>query len=267
MVAVARPRRPIRKVSVSSQAKEDTMSGVEVRTMQVKRLLGWLAAAALIAIVAAECMVFGIQFDNRRKAELLLKNVRTIYVGRSTESDVRNVIGSIGGNTIPAQSSASTLSYNVWIANGFLNQLGMKFPVLRRFGLEPWGVTAAFQIEQGKVRSFDYSLGLMRINQWKELRVGISAPAANPDVSRVSYFPRYSTGKFIEFTTIIYPDATQAERQRAFDLDLSCLTRFGGCSHPCELIPSAWTDYLNRAHDEDLRLPDDELSDSRCVKR
>jgi hypothetical protein len=243
----------------------EIVTGIEGITLRTKRFLGWLAASALTTAVAAECVVFGIQFDNRKKAELLLKGVETIYVGRSTESDVRNVIQSIGGNTEPAQSSASAPSYNVWIANAYLNQLGSSFPVLRRLGLEPWGVSATFQIEQGKVRSFDYSLGLLRSCQCKELRVGVSAPAANSDVTHASYFPRYSTGKFVEFSTMVYPNATQAERQRAFDLDLSCLTRFGGCSRACEIISSAWGDYLKRARDEDLHLPDDELSDPRCA--
>jgi hypothetical protein len=231
----------------------------------MKRFVGWFTAAGLIAIIAAEGVVFRIQSDNRKKAELLLKSVETVYVGRSTESDVRNVIGSIGGSTVQSESSASTSWYSVWIANVFLNRLGTSFPVLRRFGLQPWGVTATFQIDQGKVRSFDYSLGLLRSNHWKELRVGVSAPTASPDVSHASYYPRYSTGKFIEFTAMIYPDATQAERQRAFDLDLSCLTRFGGCSHACEVIPSAWNDYLKRARDEDVHLPNDELADPRCA--
>jgi len=62
-------------------------------------------------------------------------------------------------------------------------------------------------------------------------------------------FPRYSTGKFIEYTTMIYPDATQAER--AFNLDLSCLNPFGGCMRACEIIPSWWPDYSKRASEKD----------------
>jgi hypothetical protein len=232
--------------------------------MRSRRFFVWLAAALLIAVIAAECAVFGIQFDNRKKGELFLKNVQTIYVGTSTESDVRGLIRAVEGNTETAQPPSSTSSDNVWIANAFLNRLGTRFPALRRFGLEPWGLSATFQIDQGKVRSFEYSLSLLRSGEWKELHVGVSAPPANPEVNHASYFPRYSTGKFIEFTSIVYPDATQAERQRAFDFDLSCLTRFSGCSRACQLIPSAWKEFAKRAHDEGLHLPDDELADPRC---
>jgi hypothetical protein len=96
-------------------------------------------------------------------------------------------------------------SYSVRIANDSLNQLGMKFPKLRKIGLKPWGVVAMFLLEHGKVCYFEYSFGLMRSEQWKELIVEVAAPPRVPGEEFEPYFPRYLGGKAIHFTTLVSP--------------------------------------------------------------
>ncbi|MGB8837614.1 MAG: hypothetical protein WCC67_12760, partial [Candidatus Acidiferrales bacterium] len=56
------------------------------------------------------------------------------------------------------------------------------------------------------------------------------------------------------------------DHQRAFDFDLSCLSRLGGCRGVCELMPSAWIDYQKKAQEKGLDLPADELADPYCQK-
>jgi hypothetical protein len=44
----------------------------------------------------------------------------------------------------------------------------------------------------------------------------------------------------------ITPEATEQQRDAAFDFDLSCSSRFGGCPEPCELMPAAWKEAVRR---------------------
>jgi hypothetical protein len=60
--------------------------------------------------------------------------------------------------------------------------------------------------------------------------------------------------------------ATDGQVQRAFKLDLNCLTRLGGCRLRCEVMPSAWLDYQKEAKEKGWDLPPDELADPRCNK-
>jgi hypothetical protein len=234
------------------------------------KFLRWLAGSVFVVAAVLSCLIFAIQSRNRRKAENLLRDVQTIHVGKSTTEDVTNLLRNYRDTGYPASSSmcpSADSSYSVRIANDSLNQLGMKFPKLRKIGLKPWGVVAMFLLERGKVCYFQYSFGLMRSNQWKELIVEVAAPPALPDEEFEPYFPRYLGGKAIHFTTLIYPEATLDQRRRAFDLDFSCLTRVGGCTNACEMMPSAWPDYLKETREAGTNLPADELADPRCQEQ
>lgn len=234
------------------------------------RFFRWLVGSVFVVAAVLLCLIFAIQSGNRRKAENLLRDIQTIHVGKSTTEDVINLLRNYRDTGYPASSSmcpSADSSYSVRIANDSLNQLGMKFPKLRKVGLKPWGVVAMFLLERGKVCYFQYSFGLMRSNQWKELIVEVAAPPTLPDEEFEPYFPRYLGGKSIHFTTLIYPEATLDQRRRAFDLDFSCLTRVGGCTNACEMMPSAWPDYLKEAREAGTNLPADELADPRCQEQ
>jgi hypothetical protein len=236
---------------------------------QIVTIILRFLAAGLAAVMVFLILLFAIQFRNRRRAEELLRAVRVIHVGESTAQDVRNATRGFVAVSVPAYSSVcptADSSYTVAVANYTLNGLGMSFSALRRIGLEPWGVVTEFLFAQGRVCDFYYTLGLLRPNEWKQLKIGVEAPPTTPGVKAEPYYPHYVTGKIINFTTFIYPDATAEQRRRAFDFDLSCLTRIGGCTNVCEIIPSAWPDYVEKARERGFDLPPNELADNRCNK-
>src|SRR5580704_4211165 len=143
------------------------------------KFLRWLAGSVFVVAAVLSCLIFAIQSCNRRKAENLLRDVQTIHVGKSTTEDITNLLRNYRDAGYPASSSmcpSADSSYSVRIANDSLNQLGMKFPKLRKIGLKPWGVVAMFLLERGKVCYFEYSFGLMRSTEWKELIVEVVAP-------------------------------------------------------------------------------------------
>ena len=155
------------------------------------KFLRWLAGSVFVVAAVLSCLIFAIQSRNRRKAENLLRDVQTIHVGKSKTEDVTNLLRNYRDTGYPASSSmcpSADSSYSVRIANDSLNQLGMKFPKLRKIGLKPWGVVAMFLLEHGKVCYFEYSFGLMRSEQLKELIVEVAAPPRVPGEEFEPYF-------------------------------------------------------------------------------
>jgi hypothetical protein len=104
------------------------------------KFLRWLAGSVFVVAPVLSCLIFAIQSRNRRRAENLLRDVQTIHVGKSTTEDVTNLLRNYRDTGYPASSSmcpSADSSYSVRIANDSLNQLGMKFPKLRKIGLKP----------------------------------------------------------------------------------------------------------------------------------
>jgi hypothetical protein len=98
--------------------------------------------------------------------------------------------------------------------------------------------------------------------------VSANSQQAGPNSEEVRYDVSAGSIRNIRsFNTRITTDATPYEARRAFNFDLSCLTRFGGCRAGCEVMPSAWLDYQEKAKEKGEAVPADELADPRCKNR
>jgi hypothetical protein len=249
------------------------MSEPSMRRM--RSVFGWVFGLFFVVIILAECLVFAIQFRNRSKAEMLLKEIQKIHVGESTAADVNRITqGYIDAGVLSSSSMCASAdsSSSIRISSDALNDLGTKFPKLRLVGLRPWGVVATFLLDRGKVCYFEYSLGTVPRSDRNEMHLTVvSVPSMSSDnqAKYEFYSARYSVarGYIHNFTTQLYPEATADQRRRAFDFDLSCLTKLQGCKNPCEVMPSAWIDYQKDAKEKDGEGPADELADFRCKNR
>jgi len=222
---------------------------------------------ALILVIAA--ILTGIQWRNRARAESLLRQVETIRVGGSTKSDVRRIFSGYPSEEFQALSSLcphADSNLSVYVRSEFLNRISNALPQLRMIGLAPWGAGATVLFEQGKVCNFDYSFGAPLPDKSQELDVTLTGTLLEGEDSHVkfgSYWSRYSLvrGHIHSFKVHISPDAIPDERRKAFDFNLSCVSRVGGCRAICEVMPSALLDYQRT---EGSRLPPEELNDPRC---
>jgi len=233
----------------------------------------WTLGALVLLLVAVESLVFILTLRSQRKAEALLREVRGLSVGESSEEDVLSIVRRYGGeNGSTASGYCSAIggeTHSVGVSNNFLNRLGVKMPLLRPFGNPFWRVNATFVIQNGLLcfASYDYE-GFLGDGDW----------SVSADVYSRQSFPKYPdapeayeilAGTFRHdrsFRTTVTPDATAEQREHAFDLDLSCITRFGECRQPCELMPSVWLDDQRIARERGLSLPSDEINDPRCKK-
>jgi hypothetical protein len=165
--------------------------------------------------------------------------------------------------------AAADAFYSIRIAPDYLNRVGLTVPWLTRVGLKPWGAVALAGVKQGTVCYEEYSIGTIG-NYNQQLRGSVantlSSNHSQPGGDEVGYDVRFGVVRTYTYTLAvnITKRATEAEREHAFDFDLSCLTSFRGCRAVCELMPSAWLDYQREAHENGWTTPPEELNDPRC---
>lgn len=196
----------------------------------------------LLAVVL--CAVHILQLRVERRADALLNDVRSLRLEESTAADVLSLVEkyhgreNIGGSNSDCGPYDS--SYSVRLADDAINRVGLRFPFLR-FAVKPQGVVATFMISQGRLHCMRYSVASFPPHDWKELIVEARAYPAAPGISWTLPSPfvvEYVGGNAWIFFVNLKPSATAAELRLAFDFNLSCMSRFGGCAAACELMPT-----------------------------
>jgi hypothetical protein len=219
------------------------------------------------------CVVHIMQLRVERRADALLNDVRSLRLEESTAADVLSVVEEYhGGENIGGWDSDCgpyDSSYSVRLANDAINRVGLRFQFLR-FAVKPQSVVATFMISQGRLHCMSYSVASFPRHDSKELIVEAQAYPAGPGISWPLTTPfgvEYVGGNVWIFFVNLKPSATAAELRLAFDFNLSCMSRFGGCVAACELMPTAWREYQKSVRERRLTIPRHELDDSRCVTR
>jgi len=251
---------------------EDGRSGDNVK--KLVRATALVPFAIVCLIPGASCVIYVLQLRVERRAEALLNDVRSLRLEDSTAADVLSVVQKYHGSASAGGRDAFgcdawDASYSIRIANDALNSIGLRYPFLR-FAVNPQGVVATFMVNQGRLHCMWYRFASFPPHDWKQLVVevhanpawaGISWPLSKP------FVVEYPSGKMWFFFVNLKPAATAEELRLAFDFNLSCMRRVGGCVAACELMPTAWPEYLKRAQERGLTIPRHELDDSRCVNR
>jgi hypothetical protein len=216
--------------------------------------------------------IFAVNFTYRKKAEGLLKDIRTLRAAQSTKADVERIMSRHGGS--PSQSYASFCTpidgaYDVWTGSQGINRLERDIPILRRFGLRQWGTGATVVLRRGRVCYLHYGVGMEDPNgQWQWSVESNLMPDRQSDVFGDEQ-PRYKVGTrdykgVRRLRSELTPEATEEERRRAFTYDFSCVTRFRGCRQPCEIAPLVWQDVYQQNLNSGWTTPVEEVSDPHC---
>lgn len=58
--------------------------------------------------------------------------------------------------------------------------------------------------------------------------------------------PHYTGDPNEGLKVLLSPEATNAERDKAFCINFSCFTALRECRHPCDVLPEAWHDLRPR---------------------
>jgi hypothetical protein len=127
----------------------------------------------------------------------------------------------------------------MWVLSGFA-----------QIGFRPWGLIQRFEIENGKLRGSQTSLGQERhakLNSFEGLipmgyEAESSANSPITDPYRVGML--HITGGPMEILKARLSQTPNTPLRRAFDIDLRCFTAvLRACRGFEELAPSAWADY------------------------
>ncbi len=233
------------------------------------RLIGALGGIGFLCALAAGA-TWAIDVHARRQAESLLKELKNIQIGRSTRGDIEPIIRSFPQTDSHGASSDcpdADQSYGFRVASDPMSRLGLAHPFLRKIGLRPWGGIALVLLRHGAVCFVEYSIETTTGIGDKELIASAQIGSAqNPLLDGQRYHVRGSLvrGRLDTMDAIASGAATDEERRHALDFDLSCLTAFRGCQSHCELMPSAWLDYMKERRANGWSLPSDATENSHC---
>lgn len=220
--------------------------------------------------LAALSGVYTVNFYTLRQAESLIRDVQTVDLNRSTVEDVQRILARLGRAVNHSEArlcSSDDDEYFARVSSPTLNWLGERSSKLRPFGNRVWTVTADVVVDHGHACAIRIYVFAFREGEAVSANVSyhldFSSLEFKPDSDATS-FRTYKGDDWL--TAELTTHATNQQIKHAFDFDLGCFRRFGGCRSACELLPSVWTDYQIKARQHGWALPADEQADDRCAK-
>jgi len=180
----------------------------------------------------------------KAQAASLLKDVTSLKVGSSTESDVQQLTRKHIRYLDSRETSNEVVITTFKVQNRWLSALK----------LEPYAwFGASVYVKNGHV--YHISAWLMRY-----MPIYPTFGASAGMVDEYADFPKYMDhGEHFYFPTPVGKpylsvrldsQATSVQRQRAFSFSFKCLIKpGGGCNLPCDYLPLAWQDWKTSLHE------------------
>jgi hypothetical protein len=233
------------------------------------RLLVWSLAVIVVVAAGAGVGSWVLAIRARRSAEKLLQDIGSLDPRTATEAQIRSIVQHYGrddgGYAFDGRCSWGKQTFHfVSIRSTFAWWLDRRMREAHWIVDRPWDVSARFVFDSQGLCKIDYQVVDIMPDRYDA--VYATSTYLRPPVPEPFNYtlgpapPRYPRG----FEAQVTSAATPEQKRHAFDVDLSCLTRFGGCNAGCELMPSAWLDYQHKARQEGWPLPQVDTQDPRC---
>jgi hypothetical protein len=197
-----------------------------------------LAVITALALCAGTAVLSAYAYVIRSQAESLLKDLTSLRIGVSTDSDVEQVIQRHRRFVTGQHRDQSSFSTAFKIQNTWLSAL--------RLEPQAW-FDAGVIVENGRVSQISASLfRVMPIYPTFEASAGMVVEYARNSSNHVPsphyYFPTPVGKPYLRVE--LDSQASALERRHAFDFSFRCLTKpGGGCDLSCDYLPSAWQDW------------------------
>jgi hypothetical protein len=251
----------------------------EATISRIGRTGVWIVLSIVLVLLVLECALCLSNLRAAHRARQLFEEVRSLSPGQSTDQGIQRIVQKYGGDTGRrwgndcGQVGPSAKTYAVDVESEWDNWIGSRDILhnihLRLFGATVWRANAFFGLQDGHLTCVHYRVvsiprGAASAYSSLDYRLRQTDTDAPFGVS----FADVHNAKALEAD--VNTEASAGERNHAFDFNLSCLTRIGGCRNVCEVMPSARKDYQAKARAEgnaipaEGRLPSDELSDPEC---
>jgi hypothetical protein len=231
------------------------------------RRLWVLCGAVLLVALLLLCFAFVSGAFARLRAEQLWREIQTLSLETSTLTDVQKLAESYGGEhkvtgTLQQRDAFACTSphceYLVTVQHWYGDRLAYANPcstfhrwILRPLnvsGLRPWQLAIQLNADEGRLSGVYSSLAIRREDGFRLVALTKVDRKMPDQAETVPYFVNYShvstTGNGEGLEATVTPAATKEQFRRAYDIKLNCLTKTKACSRLSDLMPSAWSDFV-----------------------
>ena len=219
-----------------------------VEKLRASRIPKRLAAIAVISLGASTIILMSYALVIKARAEALLKDITSLKVGASTELDVQQIARRYKRYISDRHDNQGTYTIIFEIRNKWLSAMRLEPDTRFRSWITVRDGSVS-QIGAGLFRSMDIyptfqaSAGMVEENAMH--------PKNSWGSSSHYYFPTPVGKPYL--LVKLDPQATQVQKQRAFDFSFRCFIKPGwGCDLPCDYLPSAWQDWKDSLRGSDL---------------
>jgi hypothetical protein len=207
-----------------------------------------------------------------QRARSFLNEIRPLKVGSTTLEEARPLLARYAAENLPPSDLSgicpvADTGYVIQFRAKLTLPFAMRFPFLRYVGLVPWGAASDIYFQNGRLCALRYSVGTTRYAQYHVLEtfdirtIESSSAADDYDLGGGGNTLHRIHGVGLPL------NPSPQERAHAFAFNLSCVTQFGGCRTPCEVLPlkPIWDDY--DARNSQVVIPPGVLSDPFCTPK
>jgi len=216
---------------------------------KLRRFLLQVCSCAIILLFLIYACEYAVERHRRNVAERLIREIRRLEVGATTESEVNRLLDRFGEH-LSVQKATSSSNPNESSA-----LLGFSTPYLiiarepRTLpGRRPWLINALLVVKDQRLSEVYISF-LIKRSDGVFLDSVIDLGERDLTSGERSYFVSepHVTGPPSEALKVhLGQQATNTERSRGFDINFSCLTALRECRHVCDVMPDAWQDLIER---------------------
>lgn len=208
-----------------------------------------IAVGTFVLVCLIYLCEYAVEWRRRERLEALVQSIKSLQVGVTPDEEVRALSERYGGRFAPegtfTEPRTSTFSVDfsspyIRGADGFHTLPGRRL----------WMADVELVITDRRlIRTFVRFMvmrsdGYVLMSGIDEAQRSSSYP---PEWARYEVFEPHYTGDPNEgLKVLLSPEATPAEKDKAFHINFACLTALRECRHPCDVLPEAWHDLRSR---------------------
>jgi hypothetical protein len=210
---------------------------------RLHRVLVRIAVGMFVLVCLTYVCECATEWRRRERLEALVQSIKTLQVGVTSDAEVRALSERYGGRFSPEGTFTEprTSTYSVGFSSPYIKGAdGLHTLPGRRL----WIAGVELVIRDRRLVRTVVRFMVMR-SDGCVLMSGVDVAGRGPShpAERASYevFEPHVTGNPNEgLKVLLSPEATTAERDKAFRLNFSCFTALRECRHPCDVLPEAW---------------------------
>jgi hypothetical protein len=212
---------------------------------RLHRVLVRIAVGMFVLVCLTYVCEYGMEWHRRERLEALVQSIKTLQVGATTDEEVRALSERYEGRFSPEGtfSEPRTSTYSLGFSSPYLQGAdGLHTLPGRRL----WIADVELVIKDRRLVRTTIRFMVMRSDGYllmSGVDVAQRGPSYPAEWASYEVFEPHVTGNPNEgLRVLLSPEATSAERDRAFRINFSCLTALRECRHPCDVLPEAWHD-------------------------